>query len=205
MADVQATVVYYDPPQRPPTGVRPDFTRLPLSGQPVQDVDGDPGGVAVTEVELLRGGVQLGGRRGGSMPPGSSPCSCGHCARRVIPSGMLMLAQVVVFGPTTGPTARANACPGLRPPDARGHRRRRAQASTARLESASPLRSCPQLIQRPGTAPASAQRRRPCPGRLWVALADGELSWGSAAAGACWERSADGATRPRRCVWAGSR
>jgi hypothetical protein len=31
--------------------------------------------------------------------------------------------QVVLCGPTTGPTARANACPGLKPPNALDHRR----------------------------------------------------------------------------------
>jgi hypothetical protein len=32
---VQATIAYYDPPQRPAPEVRPDFTALPLAGQPV--------------------------------------------------------------------------------------------------------------------------------------------------------------------------
>jgi hypothetical protein len=32
---MHATIAYYDPPQRPAPGVRPDFTALPLAGQPV--------------------------------------------------------------------------------------------------------------------------------------------------------------------------
>jgi hypothetical protein len=39
MADAQATIVYYDPPERPPAGMRPDFTRLPLSGKNVRIAD----------------------------------------------------------------------------------------------------------------------------------------------------------------------
>jgi hypothetical protein len=32
---MRATIAYYDPPQRPGPGVRPDFTTLPLTGTPV--------------------------------------------------------------------------------------------------------------------------------------------------------------------------
>jgi hypothetical protein len=32
---MRATIAYYDPPQRPAAGVRPDFTALPLAGKPV--------------------------------------------------------------------------------------------------------------------------------------------------------------------------
>jgi hypothetical protein len=32
---MRATIAYYDPPQRPGAGVRPDFTTLPLTGRPV--------------------------------------------------------------------------------------------------------------------------------------------------------------------------
>jgi hypothetical protein len=32
---MRATIAYYDPPQRPAPGERPDFTRLPLCGKPV--------------------------------------------------------------------------------------------------------------------------------------------------------------------------
>jgi len=32
---VQASIAYYDPPQRPAPDVRPDFTSLPLSAMPV--------------------------------------------------------------------------------------------------------------------------------------------------------------------------
>jgi len=32
---MRATIAYYDPPRRPAPGQRPDFTRLPLTGQPV--------------------------------------------------------------------------------------------------------------------------------------------------------------------------
>jgi len=39
MVDVQATIVYYDPPERPPSGARPDFTSLPLAGKPVRITD----------------------------------------------------------------------------------------------------------------------------------------------------------------------
>lgn len=42
MADVRASIVYYDPPRRPPDSARPDFTRLPLTGTlvPVTDMRG---------------------------------------------------------------------------------------------------------------------------------------------------------------------
>jgi hypothetical protein len=42
MADVRASISYYDPPERPPNGARPDFTNLPLSGKlvPVADMRG---------------------------------------------------------------------------------------------------------------------------------------------------------------------
>jgi len=32
---MRATIAYYDPPRRPAPGQRPDFTRLPVTGQPV--------------------------------------------------------------------------------------------------------------------------------------------------------------------------
>ncbi|HXT87694.1 MAG TPA: CmcJ/NvfI family oxidoreductase [Trebonia sp.] len=32
---MRATIAYYDPPQRPAAGARPDFTALPLTGKPV--------------------------------------------------------------------------------------------------------------------------------------------------------------------------
>jgi len=32
---MRATIAYYDPPQRPAAGVRPDFTALPLAGKPM--------------------------------------------------------------------------------------------------------------------------------------------------------------------------
>ena len=35
MSAMHATIAYYDPPRRPAHGVRPDFTALPLTGQPV--------------------------------------------------------------------------------------------------------------------------------------------------------------------------
>jgi hypothetical protein len=46
MADVRATIVYYDPPRRPPDGTRPDFASLPLSGKvvPVTDMRGRESG-----------------------------------------------------------------------------------------------------------------------------------------------------------------
>jgi hypothetical protein len=45
MADVQATIVYYDPPGRPPAGERPDFNSLPKAGKAlrVTDMRGQPG------------------------------------------------------------------------------------------------------------------------------------------------------------------
>ena len=39
MVDVQATIIYYDPPRRPAAGERPEFTSLPLAGQPVRVTD----------------------------------------------------------------------------------------------------------------------------------------------------------------------
>ena len=36
---MHATIAYYDPPQRPAPGDRPDFTNLPLSGKPVDVAD----------------------------------------------------------------------------------------------------------------------------------------------------------------------
>jgi hypothetical protein len=36
---MRATIAYYDPPERPAPGVRPDFTRLPLSAKPVTVAD----------------------------------------------------------------------------------------------------------------------------------------------------------------------
>ena len=32
---MRAQIAYYDPPRRPAPGVRPDFTKLPLSGRSV--------------------------------------------------------------------------------------------------------------------------------------------------------------------------
>ena len=36
---MRATIAYYDPPRRPAPEARPDFTRLPLSGKPVNVSD----------------------------------------------------------------------------------------------------------------------------------------------------------------------
>jgi hypothetical protein len=58
MADLRASIVYYDPPQRPPDGVRPDFTSLPLTGElvPVTDMRG-----RAREFSLDREGFTLAG------------------------------------------------------------------------------------------------------------------------------------------------
>jgi hypothetical protein len=53
---LDATITYYDPPERPPAGVRPDFTNLPLRGKPVaiEDMRGRTG-----EYSLDREGFTL--------------------------------------------------------------------------------------------------------------------------------------------------
>lgn len=54
---MRADIAYYDPPERPAPGVRPDFTKLPLSARPVQVADMRDG--AAADFALDREGFAL--------------------------------------------------------------------------------------------------------------------------------------------------